>query len=166
MSATTRNQVFSAVHTVGGLLPADMLVRISESKEGKDVPGSGPADYHVIGPRRSVRDEAERHWDYLKAIWRELRDKLPVSAESELPADPTGLAVDQWLEPLFNELGFGRLTTVAAGSTAPTATRSASSPSATAGTTCPSTWPLGTPCWTSAPAASAPYPRTPSSRSA
>ncbi|MFF0257395.1 Eco57I restriction-modification methylase domain-containing protein [Streptomyces microflavus] len=115
MSATTRNQVFSAVHTVGGLLPADMLVRISESKEGKDVPGSGPADYHVIGPRRSVRDEAERHWDYLKAIWRELRDKLPVSAESELPADPTGLAVDQWLEPLFNELGFGRLTTVTAG---------------------------------------------------
>ncbi|MFJ6568824.1 Eco57I restriction-modification methylase domain-containing protein [Streptomyces sp. NPDC091292] len=115
MSATTRNQVFSAVHTVGGLLPADMLVRISESKEGKDVPGSGPADYHVIGPRRSVRDEAERHWDYLKAVWRELREKLPVSAEAELPADPTGLAVDQWLEPLFNELGFGRLTTVAAG---------------------------------------------------
>ncbi|MER7696831.1 DNA methyltransferase [Streptomyces sp. NPDC096095] len=115
MSATTRNQVFSAVHTVGGLLPADMLVRISESKEGKDVPGSGPADYHVIGPRRSVRDEAERHWDYLKAIWRELREKLPVSAEADLPADPTGLAVDQWLAPLFNELGFGRLTTVAAG---------------------------------------------------
>ncbi|WP_411116282.1 Eco57I restriction-modification methylase domain-containing protein [Streptomyces sp. 058-1L] len=115
MSATTRNQVFSAVHTVGGLLPADMLVRISESKEGKDVPGSGPADYHVIGPRRSVRDEAERHWDYLKAIWRELRDKIPVSAESELPPDPTGLAVDQWLEPLFNELGFGRLTRVTAG---------------------------------------------------
>lgn len=115
MSATTRNQVFSAVHTVGGLLPADMLVRISESKESKDVPGSGPADYHVIGPRRSVRDEAERHWDYLKAIWRELREKLPVSAEVHLPADPTGLAVDQWLEPLFNELGFGRITTVTAG---------------------------------------------------
>ena len=29
MSATARNQVFSAVHTIGGLLPADMLVRIS-----------------------------------------------------------------------------------------------------------------------------------------
>ncbi|WP_328312093.1 N-6 DNA methylase [Streptomyces sp. NBC_00442] len=115
MSATTRNQVFSAVHTVGALLPADMLVRISESKEGRDVPGSGPADYHVTGPRRSVRDEAERHWDYLKAVWRELREKLPVSAEADQPADPTGLAVGQWLEPLFNELGFGRLTTVAVG---------------------------------------------------
>ncbi|MEO3765363.1 DNA methyltransferase [Streptomyces sp. B8F3] len=115
MSVTTRNQVFSAVHTVGGLLPADMLVRISESKEGRDVPGSGPADYHVIGPRRSVRDEAERHWDYLKGVWLELREKLPVSAEADLPADPTGHAIGQWLEPLFNELGFGRLTTVAPG---------------------------------------------------
>lgn len=115
MSATTRNQVFSAVHTVGGLLPADMLVRISESKEGKDVQGSGPSDYQVIGGRRSVRDEAERHWDYLKSIWLELREKLPVRPESELPADPTGLAVTQWLEPLFNELGFGRLTAVGAG---------------------------------------------------
>ncbi|MFW6721966.1 Eco57I restriction-modification methylase domain-containing protein [Streptomyces sp. MAR4 CNY-716] len=115
MSVTTRNQVFSAVHTVGGLLPADMLVRISESKEGKDVPGSGPADYHVIGPRRSVRDEAERHWGYLLGVWRELREKLPVSAEADLPADPTGHAIGQWLEPLFNELGFGRLTTVASG---------------------------------------------------
>ncbi|MFC8299495.1 Eco57I restriction-modification methylase domain-containing protein [Micromonospora orduensis] len=107
MSATARNQVFSAVHTIGGLIPADMLVRISE--EGKDVSGSKPADYRVIGSR-SVRDDAERHWDYLKSVWKELRDRLPVAPEAEVPADPTGLAVTQWLEPLFAELGFGRLT--------------------------------------------------------
>ncbi|HEX6970393.1 MAG TPA: DNA methyltransferase, partial [Micromonosporaceae bacterium] len=108
MSAISRNQVFSAVHTVGGLLPADMLVRIAE---GKDVSGSRPADYRVVGSR-SVRDEAERHWDYLKSVWKELRDRLPVAPEAEVPADPTGLAVTQWLEPLFSELGFGRLTAV------------------------------------------------------
>ena len=95
MSATARNQVFSAVHTVGGLLPADMLVRISE---GKDVSGSKPADYRVIGAR-SVRDDAERHWSYLKSIWVELREKLPVAGEADVPADPTGLARGQWLEP-------------------------------------------------------------------
>ncbi|TKA11901.1 Eco57I restriction-modification methylase domain-containing protein [Actinacidiphila oryziradicis] len=112
MSATARNQVFSAVHTIGGLIPADMLVRISESKEGKDVPGSKPADYGVIGSR-SVRDDAERRWDYLKAVWRELRVRLPEDKETGAPAaDPTGLAVAQWLEPLFAELGFGRLTSV------------------------------------------------------
>ncbi|MFE9691909.1 Eco57I restriction-modification methylase domain-containing protein [Micromonospora sp. NPDC005806] len=110
MSATARNQVFSAVHTIGGLIPADMLVRIAE---GKDVSGAKPADYRVIGSR-SVRDDAERHWDYLKSVWKELREKLPVAPEAETPADPTGLAVTQWLEPLFAELGFGRLTALGA----------------------------------------------------
>ncbi|GAA4207263.1 N-6 DNA methylase [Streptosporangium oxazolinicum] len=110
MSATVRNQVFSAVHSIGGLLPADMLVRISE---GRDVKGSLPSDYRVVGSR-SVRDDAERHWDYLKSVWKELRAKLPVAPEVEAPSDPTGLAVTQWLEPLFAELGFGDLTAVGA----------------------------------------------------
>ncbi|MEU4409374.1 DNA methyltransferase [Streptosporangium sp. NPDC023963] len=110
MSATVRNQVFSAVHTIGGLIPADMLVRISE---GRDVKGSLPADYRAVGSR-SVRDDAERHWDYLKSIWKELREKLPVAPEVEAPSDPTGLAIKQWLEPLFAELGFGDLAAVGA----------------------------------------------------
>jgi hypothetical protein len=110
MSAYTRNQVFSSIHTVGSLLPADMLVRISE---GKDVPGCLPADYRVVGPR-SVRDDAERHWDYLRSVWSELRDKLPAAPEAETPADPTRLGITQWLEPLLDELGFGRLTQLGA----------------------------------------------------
>ncbi|MEY9956699.1 DNA methyltransferase [Streptacidiphilus sp. MAP5-52] len=113
MSATTKSQVFTAVHTIGALLPADMLVRISE---GKDVSGSTPTDYHLIGSR-TVQDEAERHWDYLKGIWRDLRTKLPYAPDAETPADPTGLAHTQWLEPLFTELGFGRLTRTATGLT-------------------------------------------------
>ena len=110
MSAVVRNQVFSAVHTIGGLLPTDMLVRIAE---GKDVSGSAPADYGVVGSR-SVRDEAERHWDFLKSLWKELREKLPAAPETETPADPTGLAVTNWLSPLFSELGFGSLTAIGA----------------------------------------------------
>lgn len=115
MSSTARNHVFSAVQTVGSLLPADMLVRISE---GKDVTGSTPADYGIVGGG-SVRDEAERHWDYLKGAWRVLREKLPQAAPvdaaaSTVPPDPTGLAVGNWLEPLFAELGFGRLQPVPA----------------------------------------------------
>lgn len=111
MSATTRHQVFTAVHTVGGLLPADMLLRISE---GKDVPGSKPADYGLPSSR-SVRDEAERSWEYLKPLWRELRKHLPEDWETGLPAtDPTGRAVADWLSPLWRELGFGRLTPIGA----------------------------------------------------
>ncbi|MEV5526808.1 Eco57I restriction-modification methylase domain-containing protein [Streptomyces prunicolor] len=107
MSAVTRNQVFTAVHTVGGLLPADMLVRISE---GKDVPGSKPADYGLPSSR-SVRDEAERSWEYLKPLWRDLRKHLPEDRETGLPAtDPIGRAGSDWLAPLWRELGFGPLT--------------------------------------------------------
>ncbi|MFE7213142.1 Eco57I restriction-modification methylase domain-containing protein [Streptomyces sp. NPDC057611] len=109
MSATTRHQVFTAVHTVGGLLPADMLLRISE---GKDVPGAKPADYGLPSSR-SVRDEAERSWEYLKPLWRELRKHLPEDRETGLPAtDPTGRAAADWLAPLWRELGFGRLTPI------------------------------------------------------
>ncbi|WP_406200379.1 N-6 DNA methylase [Streptomyces europaeiscabiei] len=109
MSAVTRNQVFTAVHTVGGLLPADMLVRISE---GKDVPGSKPADYGLPSSR-SVRDEAERSWEYLKPLWRDLRKHLPEDRETGDPAaDPTGRTGSDWLAPLWRELGFGPLTHV------------------------------------------------------
>ncbi|MFD6275193.1 Eco57I restriction-modification methylase domain-containing protein [Streptomyces sp. NPDC060209] len=109
MSATTRNQVFSAVQTVGALLPSDMLVRISE---GKDAPGSKPADYGLPSSR-SVRDEAERSWEYLKPLWRELRKRLPEDPTTGAPAtDPTGLAAGEWLAPLWRELGFGPLTPV------------------------------------------------------
>jgi methylase of polypeptide subunit release factors len=110
MSAVTRNQVFPAVDTIGGLLPADMLLRISE---GKDVRGCAPADYRVLGSR-SVRDDAERHWDYLKGVWTELREHLPAAPEQDAPADPTGRATVEWLLPLFAELGFGELTALGA----------------------------------------------------
>lgn len=113
MSATTRHQVFTAVHTVGGLLPADMLVRISEGKATKDLRGLAPADYRIPGSR-SVRDEAERHWDNLKSLWRELREKLPAEPESSVRPDSTGYARTNWVEPLFEALGFGHLTPVGA----------------------------------------------------
>ncbi|MHA4774580.1 Eco57I restriction-modification methylase domain-containing protein [Streptomyces sp. MSC1_001] len=111
MSSTNRNQVFTAVHTVGALLPADMLVRISEAKSSKDLRGLAPADYRIAGSR-SVRDEAERHWDNLKSLWRELREKLPAEPEASVRPDSTGYARANWVEPLFEALGFGRLSPV------------------------------------------------------
>ncbi len=105
MSAIARNQVLSAVHTVGGLLPTDMLARIAE---GRDVPGSKPADYGVFGTG-SVSDEAERRWDYLKGVWRELRGQLPTGNDGTPAVDSVQASRSRWVEPLFNELGFGRL---------------------------------------------------------
>ena len=106
MPATASSQVLTSVRTVGGLLPADMLIRIAE---GKDVSGSRPADYHVVGVR-SVQDAAERHWDFLKGAWRALRDAI-----GDAGHDPSGLAIENWLLPLFEEHGFGRLERIPAG---------------------------------------------------
>ncbi|MFC8875432.1 Eco57I restriction-modification methylase domain-containing protein [Streptomyces ardesiacus] len=61
-----------------------------------------------------MRDEAERHWDNLKSLWRELREKLPAAPEASVPPDSTGYAQANWVEPLFEALGFGHLTAVGA----------------------------------------------------
>ena len=108
MPTVTTTQVFTSIRTVGGLLPADMLTRIAD---GRDVSASKPADYHVVGVR-SVQDAAERHWDYLKGAWRALRASVPAGT------DPSGLAIENWLLPLFDEHGYGRLSRLSAGITA------------------------------------------------
>ena len=113
MPATTTTQVTASIRVVGGLLPADMITRIMT---GKDVSASTPADYHVVGVR-SVKDAAERHWDYLKGAWRVLRDAIGHGS------DPRGLAIENWLLPLFDEHGYGRLTRLHAGITADDGTK-------------------------------------------
>lgn len=101
MSAVARNQVLASVHTIGGLFPADMLQRIAE---GKDVSGAMSGDYGLPSSR-SVRDAAERSWEQLKPLWKELREQLPEGTSF----DPTSRAMNDWLAPLFQELGFGKL---------------------------------------------------------
>ncbi|WP_338702540.1 N-6 DNA methylase [Streptomyces sp. Q6] len=110
MSAATRTApVFTAVTTVGGLLPGDMLVRIAEAR---NLPGTKSADYGLPGSV-AVRDEAERAWEYLKPLWRELRTALPADPATGAPAaDPTGRASSDWLSQLFRKLDFGTLTEV------------------------------------------------------
>ncbi|MFF5857747.1 Eco57I restriction-modification methylase domain-containing protein [Streptomyces sp. NPDC012751] len=100
---------FTAVTTVGGLLPADMLLRIAEAR---NLPGTKPADYHLPASV-PVRDEAERAWEYLKPLWRELRTALPADPATGAPAaDPTGRAGTDWLTQLFRKLDYGTLTEV------------------------------------------------------
>jgi hypothetical protein len=94
-SVIAASQAFASISVVGSLLPADMLARIAD---GKDISGSKPTDYHVVGAR-SVQDAAERHWDYLNGAWHALRAALGDDGH-----DP-----ENWLLPLFEEHGFGRL---------------------------------------------------------
>ncbi|QYX76962.1 Eco57I restriction-modification methylase domain-containing protein [Streptomyces akebiae] len=112
MSAATRTALaFTSVTTVGGLLPADMLLRIAEAR---NLPGTKSADYGLPASV-PVRDEAERAWEYLKPLWRDLRTALPSDPTTGAPAaDPTGRAGTDWLAQLFRKLDFGALTEVGA----------------------------------------------------
>lgn len=106
MSPTALSPSLSSVRSVGGIMPADMLLRIFD---GRDVEGGRPADYGIVGAR-SVEDEAERLWQELRGAWWVLRRTLPGRDEDgRLPGDPTRSAVRGWIEPLFVALGFGRL---------------------------------------------------------
>ncbi|MFF8627444.1 Eco57I restriction-modification methylase domain-containing protein [Streptomyces werraensis] len=110
-AATRTALAFTAVTTVGGLLPADMLLRIAEAR---NLPGTKPADYGLPASA-PVRDEAERAWEYLKPLWRDLRAALPSDPVTGAPsADPTGRAGSDWLAQLFRKLDFGALTEVGA----------------------------------------------------
>lgn len=100
---TATATAFDAVQITGGLIPPEQVDRVAT---GIDIDGMKPDDYHVIS-RRSIADEAERHWEDLKAAWQILREELPADGE---PSDPQGLARRMWIEPLFNAFGFGRLT--------------------------------------------------------
>ncbi|WP_103531370.1 Eco57I restriction-modification methylase domain-containing protein [Streptomyces sp. SM11] len=112
MSAATRTALaFTSVTTVGGLLPADMLLRVAEAR---NLPGTRPADYGMPASV-PVRDEAERAWEYLKPLWRDLRAALPSDPKTGVPAaDPTGRAGTDWLAQLFRKLDFGALTEIGA----------------------------------------------------
>ncbi|MGK5446696.1 Eco57I restriction-modification methylase domain-containing protein [Streptomyces radiopugnans] len=108
-AATRTALAFTAVTTVGGLLPADMLLRIAEAR---NLPGTKSADYGLPASI-PVRDEAERAWEYLKPLWRELRAALPSDPATGAPAaDPTGRAGTDWLSQLFRKLDFGALTEI------------------------------------------------------
>ncbi|WP_225080713.1 Eco57I restriction-modification methylase domain-containing protein [Streptomyces sp. CoT10] len=117
MSAATRTALaFTAITTVGGLLPADMLLRIAEAR---NLPGTKSADYGLPASV-PVRDEAERAWEYLKPLWRDLRAALPSDPNTGAPAaDPTGRAGTDWLAQLFRKLDFGALAEVGAAGIAP-----------------------------------------------
>jgi hypothetical protein len=98
-------QQYSTIRTEGALFPPDVLKKIA----GQKVDGVGPSDYHL--PEGYKTNEAiAQTWDLLKRHWRSFQD-----ARSKLGDDETGTALtnERWLLPLFQQLGYGRLTTQA-----------------------------------------------------
>ena len=106
--ARRSQHIFGTVRTEGGLLPADLLVRLVE--EDKELPGLRPTDYH-LGAKERLNEAVTRSWTRLRGIWDTFQ-----SERRELPdSEPgTSLTRERWLLILFQELGFGRLSTARA----------------------------------------------------
>lgn len=105
---TSRRNSFVTIRTEGGLLPADLLVRIAEGDH--DVGGLDPGSYHLAKSER-LNEAATRAWNRLQGAWEGFRtgmDKLPESDTG------TTLTRERWLLILFQELGYGRLQTAKA----------------------------------------------------
>jgi len=100
----TRNP-FTTVKTAGLLLPVDLLTRVVEGDP--DLPGLAPTEYHLRAGER-LNEAASRAWNECLAAWKSFRRKFAALPESD---SGTTLTRDEWLLPLFEELGYGRLQT-------------------------------------------------------
>ncbi len=102
----TRNRnTFTTIHTEGALLPVDLLQRISEND--KNLEGLNPESYH-LAPGEKLNEAINRSWNRLSGLWGTFQ-----AARGRLGSTDAGttLTRERWLLPLFQELGFGRLST-------------------------------------------------------
>lgn len=92
----------SAVRTVGGLLPRDLLARVAQGDS--DLVGTKQASYHIPKNER-IGERIDQSWSRLRGLWESFREGGELGP-SEHHIGPTR---SQWLLPLFESLGYGRL---------------------------------------------------------
>jgi hypothetical protein len=103
MTIRSKN-IFTTIRTEGAILPADLLQRVVDGDKALD--GLSPTSYHLLEGEK-LNEAINRSWSRLRGAWVSFKaalEKLP-------PNDPgTSVTRDRLLLPLFQELGYGRLT--------------------------------------------------------
>lgn len=101
--ARTAQSAFITVRSEGGLLPPDLLARIATSDS--ELGGLAAADY---GLPKGVRltEAAAQAWAACKTYWEAFKAVRSRLGENESGVTETR---EQWVLPLFRELGYGRL---------------------------------------------------------
>lgn len=95
---------FQTIRSQGAILPSDVLQRIASL----ELDGLKPEDYH-LPPSTKLNEAISQSWTRILAFWQSFNEARQKAAD----ADDTGAAIarERWLLPLFQELGYGRLTT-------------------------------------------------------
>ena len=95
---------FQTIHTEGAILPPDVLQRIAAG----ELEGLDPATYHLPSGTKT-KEAISQSWTRLLRYWKDFQAARRLILES----DETGTLAtrEKWLLPLFQELGYGRLTT-------------------------------------------------------
>jgi hypothetical protein len=94
---------FSTIRIEGSILPPDLLVRITNSDPG--LGGLASTDYHLL-PQERLNEAINRSWNRMIGAWSAFRDAVAKLPDEDLKTTSTR---ERWLLPLFQELGYGRL---------------------------------------------------------
>ena len=99
---------FSSLKIVGGLLPADLLGRVSAADP--QVPGTSPETYG-LERGESVRRQASRSWLYLLEVWQDFKRRIDGAGDGPDGAEVRSARVtrERWLRILLRELGFHQM---------------------------------------------------------
>src|SRR5581483_271269 len=96
-----KQAIFTTVESEGGILPNDLLERIAV--RDTSLAGTRLEDYHLV--KADQFSEIISHsWNRLLQVW-----KLFDEGRETQTAGDTTFTREQWLLPLFSELGYGRL---------------------------------------------------------
>jgi hypothetical protein len=106
--ASKSQDLFLTIRSEGAILPPDLLQRIVASD--RELDGLKADDYHLPKGEK-INEATSRAWNRLLGVWASFRagiEKLPET-------DPATTATrERWLQPFFQELGYGRLLTAKA----------------------------------------------------
>jgi len=99
----TRRRLLENVKTEGSLMPEELLLRILA--QDRSLPGMDPEAYH-LGKNERLGEAVNRSWTRLVGLWASFCEALAKLPETD---QATTLTREKWLLPLFQELGYGRL---------------------------------------------------------
>jgi hypothetical protein len=94
----------TAITTVGGLLPVDLLARIAAGDS--DLPAIKASDYGLAATERT-REAISRSWNRLSGLWQAFDDRLAALPDDDPATTPTR---ELWILPLLDELRFAGVT--------------------------------------------------------